>query len=92
MIEIGSRSETARQDAPVYVTSEPRENNWGQPPASRYHFFVDGSVLYGQPISGMHVQSAATITRLATSGLSMEFEAWDAASDEALVLFEATLD
>lgn len=92
MTEIASRSETVRQDVPFYVTSEPRENDWGQPPASRYHFWVDGSLLYGQPVFGMYVQYAPMPLQSATSGLALEFQAWDAASDEALALFEATLD
>jgi hypothetical protein len=92
MIAIESWKLTVRHDAPVYVASEPKESGWGQPPASHYVFRIVGTRLFGEPIAGVYLPSPSSDILSVDSHLAAEFEAWDAASDEALVNFEATLD
>lgn len=91
MTGIDSRKPTVRHDVPVYVTSEPKDSEWGQPAASRYVFTIVGNNrLLGEPIAGVYLPSSDIFP--VDSRLAAEFEAWDAASDEALMRFEATLD
>ena len=85
-----SRRVSIQDEAIVYVTSEPQENEWGQPAASRYVFAIEGTRLYGQLIAGVYVSQSYTYS--IDSCLAAELEAWDAASDEALANFEAMLD
>jgi len=92
MNTIDSRTLTVRHDTPVYVSSEPRDSEWGQPPASHYVFSTVGARLFGQPIAGVYLLSPSSGISSIDSHLATEFEAWDAASDEALASFEATLD
>lgn len=92
MIVDDSRTQTVKRDIPVYVTSEPRDSEWGQPSASHYVFVVVGNRLRGQPISDVYLPLTPSDISPVGSGLAAEFEAWDAASDEALANFEASLD
>ncbi|MGQ9625281.1 MAG: hypothetical protein ACUVV0_00035 [Anaerolineae bacterium] len=75
-----------------YVTSEPQDSEWGQPAASYYVFTIAGNRLLGQPIAGVYLPSPLSDIPPVEPLLALEFEAWDAASDEALANFEATLD
>ncbi len=92
MIAINSREMLVGHDVPVYVTSESKESEWGQPAASRYVFTVVGDRVFGQPIAGIYLPSPSPDILAIDSRLAAEFEAWDAASDEALANFETTLD
>ncbi|MEW6232658.1 MAG: hypothetical protein AB1566_10150 [Chloroflexota bacterium] len=92
MIANDSRTLTIGEDVPKYVTSEPRESEWGQPAASYYVFTIVGTTLRGQPIAGVYLPSPSLDILPVDSRLAAELEAWDAASDEALANFEATLD
>lgn len=92
MIANDSRTATVEHDVPAYITSEPQDSEWGQPAASRYEFTVVDNTLYGQPIGMVYVPSPSSDILPVDPHLAAELEAWDAASDEALVNFEATLD
>lgn len=92
MIASDSRTMTVEHDAPVYVSSEPRDSEWGQPAASYYVFTMVGSRLLGQPIAGVYLPSLSSDLPPIDPLLAAELEAWEAASDEALANFEATLD
>jgi len=92
MIAIDSREASVRHDIPVYVTSESKESEWGQPAASLYVFTIVGDRLFGQPIAAVYLPSPPLDILPIDSRLAAEFEAWDTASDEALANFEATLD
>ena len=92
MIVDDSRTAIIGHDAPVYVTSEPQDSEWGQPAASRYEFTIVDNTLYGQPIGVVYVPSPSSDILPVDPYLAAELEAWDAASDEALANFEATLD
>ncbi len=59
MIEINSRTSTVKHDVSTYCTSEPRDNEWGQPPASQYVLFVFGTRMRGQPIAGVYLPSCS---------------------------------
>lgn len=87
---IDSGQTSIAHDSPGFVTSEPQETEWGQPAASRYFFVIDGARLYGQPIAGVYLPSSEILCF--DADLAAEFADWDAASDEALVNFEAMLD
>ncbi len=89
---IDSRKLTVQRDTPVYVTSEPKDSKWGQPPASHYVFTVVGTRLFGEPIAGVYLIVSSSDIWTADSLLVAEFEAWERASDEALTSFEAMLD
>lgn len=91
MTAIDSREALVRHDVPVYVTSESKESDWGQPAASVYIFSVVGDRLFGQPIAGVYLPSPPLGMSSVDSHLAAEFEAWEAASDEALANFETTL-
>jgi hypothetical protein len=92
MSTIDSRTVTIQRDAPVYVSSEPQDSEWGQPAASHYVFTIDGNRLLGQPIAEAYLPSPSSDILPVDPRLAAEFEAWDAASDEALANFEAMLD
>ena len=92
MSAINSRTITVQYDTPVYVSSEPQDSDWGQPAASRYVFKIVSKRLLGQPIAGVYLASSSSDILPVDPLLAAEFEAWDAASDEALANFEATLD
>jgi hypothetical protein len=94
MIAIDSRTAIiiARYESPRYITSEPHDSEWGQPAASHYEFTVVDNTLYGQPIGMVYAPSPSSDILPVDPYLATELEAWDAASDEALVNFEATLD
>ena len=92
MIADDSRTQTVKRDVPVYATSEPRDTEWGQPSASHYVFVVVGNRLRGQPIADIYLPLALSDILPVGSDLAAELDAWDAASDEALADFEASLD
>ena len=92
MLAVDSRWPTVMQDTPVYVTSEPPENEWGQPSASQYVFERVGNRLFGSLIAGVYAANRLRLMPSAAPCLAAELEAWDAASDEALTQFEAGLD
>lgn len=92
MIANDSRTSMVRDDAPMYVASEPQDSEWGQPAASYYEFTIVGTVLHGQPIAEVYVPSPSSDILPIDPHLAIELEAWDAASDEALLNFEALLD
>jgi len=92
MIAIDSREASVELDVPVYVTSESKESEWGQPAASLYLFTIVGDRLFGQPIAGVYLPFPPLDIFPIDSRLAEEFEAWEAARDEALTNFEATLD
>jgi len=87
-----SRQATIMPVTPIYVTSEPQGTEWGQPSVSHYILRVEGSRLLGEPIAGVYLTSQPVETWSVNARLTAEFEAWDAASDEALSNFEASLD
>jgi hypothetical protein len=90
MSAIDSRTVTVQRDVPMYISSEPPDSEWGQPPASHYVFTIVGNRLLGQPIAGASLPSPSSDILPVDPLLAAEFEAWDAASDEALANFEAT--
>lgn len=92
MIAPDSRSATVSSNMTLYVTSEPRENSWGQPPASHYILFVRDNRLVGEPIAGVYAASPSADLNFSQARLAAEFAAWEAASDEALVDFEQGLN
>ena len=91
MIESDSRVPIIREVGPVYVTSAPRDSEWGQPSASYYVFVTDGSRMHGELVSDIYMPSPPSETLTSASRLAFEFEAWDALSDEALMHFEQEL-
>jgi hypothetical protein len=77
--------------SPTYSSSETSEDTdvWIQPPISRQAFDLSGSVI----IDGTYVRvEPPEIAPVVEPGLAWELEAWEAASDEALMLFEAECD
>lgn len=93
MIVVNSRERTIVPDIPPYVSSEPEDSEWGQPPASRYVFTIEGTRLRGEAIEGVYLRSLrSSESPPVDPRLAAEFEAWEAASDKALTNFEATLD
>jgi hypothetical protein len=89
---IASRATTVERGVPTYFASEPHESEWGQPPASQYWFYIDGTRMYGQPISEVYLQSSSMSHSVVHSKLAAEFEAWEAASDEAMHLIDQLVD
>ncbi len=93
MIVVNSREQTIASDVPPYVSSEPEDSEWGQPPASRYIFMIEGTRLRGEPIVGVYLRSPrSSESPPVDPRLVAELDAWKAARDEALTNFEATLD
>ncbi|MFQ5794964.1 MAG: hypothetical protein ACE5JP_07940 [Candidatus Bipolaricaulia bacterium] len=92
MTAVDSRTPTVEHEAFVYVTSEPKDSEWGQPAASYYEFTTVGTTLRGQLIAEVYLASSSSDIPPIDLHLAAELEAWDAASDEALANFEATLD
>lgn len=90
MIVADSRQVSIADDLPIYVTSESRDSDWGQPEASHYRFTVIDCRLLGQLIGGVYLSSSSV--QPIDPDLEAEFEAWQAARDEALRNFEAPLD
>lgn len=90
---VNSGTAVLERNAPVYMTSdEPTYSNWGQPAASHYSFLIVGTIMFGNPIAGVYLPSPGAISTAIDSRLAEEFAAWEAASDEALVNFEAMLE
>jgi len=87
-----SRRMTIEEAKRIYVTSEPQDSEWGQPPASQYVFTIEGTRLLGEPIAGIYLPSSPPEVPPIDSCLMEEFEAWELASDEALTNFEEALD
>jgi hypothetical protein len=87
VIDSGTRTLTRRGET-LYVSSE----EWGQPPASRH-------IIEMQARQGTDADSQSESIYVATGPaevsvdpeLEAEFAAWDIASDEALLNFEAEL-
>ena len=80
------------QTGKSYVDSAPRSDAWGQPPASRYQFRVVGNILTGRALMGSYYAVPPSgETSALDQDLAEEFEAWYAASDEALEKFEEGL-
>jgi len=76
---------------PVYSTSDPYDDVyvWIQPSISRQVLDPAGSRI----VSGIYVQTQiAEVIPVIEPELAWEFEAWEAASDEALFLFESECD
>jgi hypothetical protein len=74
----------------MYLTSDPQENDWGgQLPVSRQTFqpgladLIDGIYVAAKP---------PEVIFSFEPELENEFAAWEAASDEALLNFESTLE
>ena len=91
MIASDSRSATASSSQTLYVTSEPQENSWGQPPASHYVLFVRDNRLVGELVAGVYAVSPSADLNFSQARLAAEFAAWESASDEAIVNFEQGL-
>lgn len=80
--------------ASPYITSEPPDTKWGQPSLSHYVFVIDGWSLQGRLIESVYLtvgNSRPEVPDLPKE-LQLELEAWEAASDEDLLGFEAQLD
>lgn len=90
MLALDSRSATVSSKKNYYVTSEPQEDSWGQPPASHYVLYVQGDRLVGAPIAGVYATSPSSEITFEAQ-LAAEFAAWEAASDEAILSFEQKL-
>lgn len=94
-MELASRTRTTfRKEDPTYVNSgTPEGSQWGQPSVSYYTLVVINGKLYGQPISDVYFQPQREAgVEVLDYELAAEFEAWEAASDEALADFETELD
>jgi hypothetical protein len=90
---VDSRATTLDPLATTYVTSESRESDWGQPPASGYYLTSDGHHLTGAPIGTGFVPSPdPDIATFEEMRLLSEFQAWEAASDEDWLNFEKRLE
>ncbi len=92
MKAIDSRKTTIEEARCIYVTSEPQDSEWGQPSASQYVFIIEGTRLLGEPIAGIYLPASPLEVPPADPYLIGEFEAWELASDEALINFEEALD
>lgn len=90
MNSVNSSASTLNPTVSVYVTSESPESGWGQPPASHYVFTYQGSRLIGELIAGVYLPSSPQDMPI-DSRLAAELGGWEAASDEALINFEAKL-
>lgn len=89
---LDSRTIVAGSEERLYGGSESPSRDWGQPPASYYYLDVIGGTLYGQPtFEAFFAYMADDLVVVLDSELKAEFEAWEAASDEALTLFEEGL-
>lgn len=76
---------------PLYSSSEATggTNAWIQPSISRQAIDPTGSTI----IDGIYVRThRREIVPVIEPDLTLELEAWEAASDEALMLFEAECD
>lgn len=89
-----SRTENVSPNSAVYITSEPAEDRWGQPSASKYVFWIEGTKVRGTLLSGVYISqySSEGTHPNASSTLAKDTEAWDMLSDEALLDFEASLE
>ena len=86
-----SRTPTLQKEKSVYVTSEFPYDTWLQPSASRYVFEVDGVRMRGHIIEGTYVPLSNPFPS-ADELLNYELEAWEAASDEDMAKFDASLE
>ncbi len=76
---------------PLYLSSDPTEGagSWIQPPISHPSIDLAGSTI----IDGIYIKTRhPEIMPIIEPDLAWELEAWEAASDEALMLFEAECD
>lgn len=92
MNTVDSRVISVERRRSVYVTSEPQGSDWGQPAASQYRFEAIGGALRGAPVASLYWPPRRSEHEFDDSGLTLELEAWEAASDEALANFEASLE
>jgi len=95
MIEVDSRttSEVEEKSRQYRTSGTPEWSHWGQPPITHYTFVVIEGLMYGQPIAEPYYRPEAPAdVEILDSDLAAEFEAWEAASDEALAAFEAYLE
>jgi hypothetical protein len=87
---VNSRTPTLQSEPSPYVTSE-SINTWGQPPVSHYGYDSVNSRL----IKGVYaVLSPLPFFYMVTTFdpmLKAEIKAWEAASDDDLAKFEASL-
>jgi hypothetical protein len=91
MIQSASRVAESQTIFEGYQTSCPLEDDaWGQPPASNYHFLVQGNVIFGQLIAGIYAPVSAELApeSIIDPELSQELAAWEAASDADLLSFD----
>lgn len=90
---VDSRATTLNPFAKTYLTSESRESDWGQPPASGYYLTSDGHHVTGAPIVAEFVPSPdPDIVAFEEMRLLSEFRTWEAATDEDWLNFEKRLE
>ena len=90
MIVIDSGSETVTRG---HALLDVRSEEWGQPPASHQAAEILADLrVEERPEHGSIYVAAGPVEELPDRQLEIEFAAWDAASDEALLRFEAGLD
>ena len=79
----------SRSDESFYVGSE----GWGQPPASHHVIDIQGGQHADEePQASTIYVATGPAAAVPDAELQAEFAAWDRASDEALLDFEAGLD
>lgn len=89
---IDSGTVSVDYDAQVYASSEPTDADAWQHTRANYYAWL-GLSLDRQVTGGCYVGTPSPARSTAIDPhLDAEFAAWDAASDEALALFEAELD
>lgn len=81
-----SRTSDIRRYPHPYVNSSPIDSEyaWGQPPASKYRFRIEGTILLGYLIEDIYLETYPSESSQDDNDLELlaEFESWEAASDE----------
>jgi hypothetical protein len=81
-----SRTSDIRRYPHPYVNSSPIDSEyaWGQPPASKYRFRVEGTILHGDLIEDIYLETYPPESNQDNYDIELlaEFESWEAASDE----------
>lgn len=55
--------QSAQQELPIYMSSTPLDESWGQLPASYYTLNVVNGIMYGRLIDGVYQASLSTGSR-----------------------------
>lgn len=92
MTIVNSRQSSVMPNGPEYITSEPRDSDWGQPSVSHYVLRIVEDRLVGELVGGVYVAAQPIEAMALDAVLNGEMSAWDSVSDEALHVFESGLE